>query len=122
MAFSIKKSRGFDRSFTSVINTNNVNLINKRAKHAGERANLTTPYDEGKLRNSLSFTPATKRNLVAINRWSAMNKQGNFDYSAFRYNYNNKNPQTTRWAEKDYKKYGTRDAKGIGVLSHGRNL
>lgn len=122
MAFSIKKSRGFDRSFTSVINTSNVNQLNKRAKNAGERSNLTTPYDTGKLRDSLTFTPATKRNLVAINRWSAMNKKNNFDYSSFRYNYNKKNPHTTRWAEKDYKKYGARDAKEMGVLSHGRNL
>lgn len=122
MSFKIKKSRGFDKSFETVINTRNLAKLNKIAKIAGIRAGTLTPYDEGKLRNSLEFTPATKRTLQAVNTWSAMNKANTFNYAAYRYNYNDKNPHTTRWAEKDFKKFGIKDVKDMGGIISGRYI
>ena len=99
MAIKSKKSKNFDTNLDGqrmveqiFKNTREVGLV------AGTNANAIAPQDSGDLRDEKKFKfVETGGGAKATNIWDS-------DYAKTRYESNKKNPQTTRWAEKDYSK------------------
>lgn len=84
-------------------------------RKAGQNAQEYVPVDKGDLRDSLK---QGMEGDTFVNTWSAKvsYSRGIFDYAYLRYYKNEKNPDKTRWFEKDMKRNGDTYLKEIGDL------
>jgi hypothetical protein len=89
------KSKNFDRNLDSKAMNKQIDKNNYKASEIlRDTANYIAPIDSGDLRQNV-----TKK--IVFQKYQLIY---NMPYSGLRYEKNNKNPQTTHWVEKGYKK------------------
>lgn len=104
----MKKSPGFEKIFNiNLIEKNINNNLKKGGEIVTQTANQIAPIDKGNLRQNLDFEKSK-------NKFSAMWGQS---YAVLRYKSNKKNPGSTFWIQKGYRK-----KKNIFIKIMGQNL
>lgn len=107
---TIKKSPGFDKPFDVKVLTKQIDEnIEEIADIAATVANHIAPIESGDLRGSMK---KTNRYLKKTIKWAVFNR--NFEYASYRYDNNDKNPQTKEWAQKAHERNSGRFLKIAG--------